>query len=272
MASPPTNDIDICNGALLRLGDQKITTLTDSATNNRERLCFHHYPRARDRTLEAFPWHEALVRAAILAYTEPAGTLTPAATTGSAILFTASVAATFVAGDVGKTLRGDGVAGQATIVGFTSGTQVTADITQAFASTAAIASGAWRLYNATPAWGEYSYSFVKPTGLLRVQRVEDRKRYAVEGQVILSDTDSLHLLYITQLTDTTKYSPALANAIELLLAATLAEPIIGSGSKAKQFYDLWTLSLRQARGVSQLEGSPDRLGPWPLTDVRDAGI
>ena len=271
MASPPTDATDLCNGALLRFGDQVITTLTDSTTNNRERLCFHHYPRARDRTLEAFPWQEALVRAAILAYTEPAATLTPGATTGSAITFTASVAS-FAATDVGKSLRGDGVAGQATIVGFTSTTQVTADITQTFSSTAAIASGSWRLYNATPAWGEYAYSFVKPTGLLRVHRVKDRARYAVEGQVILSDTDSLNLLYITQLTDTTKYSPALANAIEVLLAATLAEPITGSASKAKQFYDLWTVLLRQARGVSRLEGSPDALGPYPLVDVRSEGI
>jgi hypothetical protein len=62
------------------------------------------------------------------------------------------------------------------------------------------------------------------------------------------------------------------NAIELLLAATLAEPITGSGGKAKSFYDLWASFLRQARGTAQLKGSPDQFGPYPLVDVRNQGI
>lgn len=73
-------------------------------------------------------------------------TLTPGATTGTGVTFTAS-AATFVAGDVGKQIvftDGSSFA-RATITGYTSATQVTADIVNAFPSTSAIAAGSWGL-------------------------------------------------------------------------------------------------------------------------------
>lgn len=70
----------------------------------------------------------------------PATTITPAATTGTGITFTAG-AACFLASDVGRVL----ISGRsrATIVTFTDTTHVNADITVDFASTSAIASGSW---------------------------------------------------------------------------------------------------------------------------------
>ena len=59
--------------------------------------------------------------------TFPAATLTPGATTGTGVTFTAS-ASVFVSGDVGKVIRVGG--GLATITAYTSGTEVTADITE----------------------------------------------------------------------------------------------------------------------------------------------
>lgn len=72
----------------------------------------------------------------------PATTVTPAATTGSAITFTAG-AACFLDSDVGREI----VSGRsrATIVTFTDTTHVDADITVDFANTSAIASGSWRV-------------------------------------------------------------------------------------------------------------------------------
>lgn len=69
-----------------------------------------------------------------------AGTLTPAATTGTGVTFTAS-SSVFVAGDVGNQIWAG--TGRATITGYTSGTVVTATITNPFASTTAIPTGDW---------------------------------------------------------------------------------------------------------------------------------
>lgn len=67
-------------------------------------------------------------------------TLTPGATTGSGITFTAG-SSVFSASMVGDQIR-YGTA-RATITAYTSGTQVTATITSSFPSTSAIASGSW---------------------------------------------------------------------------------------------------------------------------------
>lgn len=67
-------------------------------------------------------------------------TLTPGATTGTGVTFTAG-SSVFTASMVGDEIR-SGTA-KATITGYTSGTQVTATITSAFSSTSAIASGSW---------------------------------------------------------------------------------------------------------------------------------
>ena len=79
-----------------------------------------------------------------------AATLTPGATTGEDVTFTAS-ASVFTAADVGKELwkKPDPVtglgAGRATITAYTSATEVTADIDATFDSTDAIAAGDWYL-------------------------------------------------------------------------------------------------------------------------------
>lgn len=69
-----------------------------------------------------------------------AATLTPSATTGTGVTFTAG-SSVFTAGMVGDQIR-YGLS-RATITGFTSGTQVTATISVAFPSTSPIPSGDW---------------------------------------------------------------------------------------------------------------------------------
>ena len=72
----------------------------------------------------------------------PASTLTPGATTGSGVTFTAG-SSVFASTDVGRHIR-SGTA-KAIITSYTSGTQVDATIVEDFASTSAISSGDWTL-------------------------------------------------------------------------------------------------------------------------------
>lgn len=73
-------------------------------------------------------------------------TITPAAVSGSSVIFTAGTSI-FVSTDIGRIIRIKyllgGEVGIAQIVGYTSGTVVTCKILEAFASTAVIPSGAW---------------------------------------------------------------------------------------------------------------------------------
>jgi len=73
-------------------------------------------------------------------------TLTPGATSGTGITFTAG-SSVFASSDIGRLIEGN--KGKAIITGFTSGTVVTADISKNFTDTSAIAAGAWTLSQKT---------------------------------------------------------------------------------------------------------------------------
>jgi len=72
-------------------------------------------------------------------------TLTPGATTGNGVTFTGGSGTPFEVGDIGRQIVNLSGTGIATIVGYTSGTVVTADIIEDFPSTSAIAALGWKL-------------------------------------------------------------------------------------------------------------------------------
>lgn len=77
---------------------------------------------------------------------EPAGTVTPGATTGIDITFTASDSV-FLEGDIGRQIinNSTGETGRASITGITSATVVTCDIIEDFTNTDAIANTDWKI-------------------------------------------------------------------------------------------------------------------------------
>jgi len=61
------SQVSICNAALIILGDDTITAITDNS--ERARLCNHRYETVRDATLRAHPWNFAITRANLAAET-----------------------------------------------------------------------------------------------------------------------------------------------------------------------------------------------------------
>lgn len=57
---------DICNAALVKLGEKRITDAGFATpTNERERLCSEHYERIRDRELRKNRWNFTVTRASL---------------------------------------------------------------------------------------------------------------------------------------------------------------------------------------------------------------
>jgi hypothetical protein len=106
--------LQIVNAAFRDLGELPITSLTDT-TNPRSLIAATYYVPDRDDMLTDHFWNFATRRQVLLPYSEPSGTLTPGATTGTGITFTTSTADVFDLEAPGKRLVGDGVAGEATI-------------------------------------------------------------------------------------------------------------------------------------------------------------
>lgn len=57
------SEVEICNSALIKLGDDTITSLTDDS--KRARLCNAQFARLRDEVLRAHPWNFAIRRASL---------------------------------------------------------------------------------------------------------------------------------------------------------------------------------------------------------------
>lgn len=246
--------LEIVNAALVRVGEKVITSgdfATPPAAHVAAVVAELEYEPTRDEELRLQPWIFALVRATLLPYTTPDATLTPAATSGTGITFTAS-ASVFVAGDVGKTLENQAGTGKALITAFIGGTQVTATITEAFPSTSAIASGSWRLYYAAPA-NTWARKIPVPSGLLRLWHVRHEVPYRAEGAFYVTDAESLDVVYVTRITDTTLFDPAFDEVLKARLALKFSNSIAGKQSYAESNAALYAAALQRAREANALE-------------------
>lgn len=109
------------------------------------------------------------------------------------------------------------------------------------ARTEMIEPGAWpftlaratltQVTNASPTW---LYAYALPSDCLRPLRVlksgatsdADSANFEREGEVIFTNEETPTLVYVRDVTDTTKFSPSFTAALGYLLAAYVAGPII----------------------------------------------
>lgn len=122
----------------------------------------------------------------------------------------------------------------------------------------------------TPTWG-YDYTYPLPTNCLRVVKAEyDDIEWKVEGRDILTDEGSpFNILYISQVTDPSYFTPLFAEALACRLAADLAYAIAQSNTLQTTMMDAYNKVLRQARSAdAQGGGSADVIGASDWVDSR----
>jgi len=120
-----------------------------------------------------------------------------------------------------------------------------------------------------PAWG-FTSQFTLPADCLRLLYIIDYDSdYKVEGRKILSNTDTMKILYVSRITDPNTYDELLRETLSASLAADIAYGITSSNPVSVNMNELFQNKLRDARFVDSTEGqnnSPD-LG---MTDSIDA--
>ena len=123
---------------------------------------------------------------------------------------------------------------------------------------------------ATPAWG-FSYQFTLPSDCLRVLRIEDYDSdYKVEGRKIVSNINSMKILYIARIEDPNEYDEILRETLSSALGADIAYAITSSNPVAQNMNQLFQSKLREARFVDATEGQ-NTTQDNGMTDVIDAG-
>ena len=120
-----------------------------------------------------------------------------------------------------------------------------------------------------PAWG-FSYAYTLPADCLRLLRILDYdSNYKVEGRKILSNTETMKILYVSRVTDPNEYDESLRETLSAALGADIAFGVTSNNQTAQNMYQLFQDKLRDARFVDATEGqnnSPD-LG---MTDAIEA--
>ena len=121
-----------------------------------------------------------------------------------------------------------------------------------------------------PAWG-FKVSFTLPSDCLRLLRILDyESNYKVEGRKILSNTETMKVLYVSRVTDPNEYDELLRETLSAALSADIAFAVTSNNTTATNMYNLFQDKLKDARFVDSTEGQnvEQDLG---MTDVIDAG-
>ena len=183
-----SSEVQICNNALIKLGANTITSLSDDS--KAARLCNNVYSIMRDDMLRGHPWNFAITRT-----------------------------------------------------------------TLAKLST-------------TPAF-KYSYEYQLPSDCLRVIGIKDTNaEYRIEGRKLLTDENSVSLIYIKRITDTSQFDANFANALAFKLASELAYAITNNATLASNLGQEAERLLRRAKMHDAQEDSMYVIQTDALTGAR----
>ena len=117
-----------------------------------------------------------------------------------------------------------------------------------------------------PAWG-FSYQYDLPGDCLRLLRIlEYDSDHKVEGRSILSNSETMKILYISRVTDPNQYDELLRETLSSALGADIAYAITSNNTTSQNMITSYKEKLRDARFVDSTEGynvNPDN----GMTDV-----
>lgn len=127
----------------------------------------------------------------------------------------------------------------------------------------------------TPAWN-YSNRFKKPTNCLRVITARDNPDeqynnlldWSIENDYILADTEVLYVKYVSEVADTTTFSPLFVAALTALLAHHLATQLANSPTLAGNYYQIYIRELSSAKSSDGIQGRNRRIRTGRLVERR----
>ena len=121
-----------------------------------------------------------------------------------------------------------------------------------------------------PAWG-FKFAYTLPADCLRLLKILDYdSNYKVEGRKVLSNTETMKILYISRVTDPNEYDELLRETLSASLSADIAFAVTSNNTTSQNMYQLYQEKLKDARFVDSTEGQnvDQDLG---MADVIDAG-
>ena len=130
--------------------------------------------------------------------------------------------------------------------------------------------------NSTAPVVEYDHAYALPSDCLRVLKIHNGTTdsiktaldYKLEGRNIVTDLDTIFLIYIALDTDPNNYDTYLRESISHQLSADLAYAITNNATLANQYMARADERLREARFIDATENSLGTIEANEFTDAR----
>ena len=130
--------------------------------------------------------------------------------------------------------------------------------------------------NSTAPVVEYTYAYALPSDCLRVLKIHNGTTesiasaldYKLEGRNIVTDIDTVFVIYIALDTDPNNYDTYLRESISHQLAADLAYAITNNSTLANNYMTRADERLREARFIDATENSLGTIESSEFTDAR----
>ena len=130
--------------------------------------------------------------------------------------------------------------------------------------------------NSTAPVVEYDHAYALPSDCLRVLKINNGSTdsiltnldYKLEGRNIVTDIDTVFLIYISLDTDPNNYDTYLREAISHQLAADLCYAITNNAALANNYMTRADERLREARFIDATENSLDTVEANEFTNAR----
>ena len=130
--------------------------------------------------------------------------------------------------------------------------------------------------NSTAPVVEYDHAYALPSDCLRVLKIHNGTTdsiataldYKLEGRNIVTDIDTVFLIYIALDTDPNNYDTYLREAISHQLAADLCYAITNNAALANNYMSRADERLREARFIDATENSLDTVEANEFTNAR----
>jgi hypothetical protein len=259
-ASDNADNIAIANRALAFLGEEPITSFSDS--DKRSVTADLLFNPARDSTLELHTWKSARKLATLVqdtTYTGTAGSVTAGTATLTIGSNTIAVGNTITVNDWVPT----GYNGSFAVTAVTS-TTVSYLLTDPGAAT----TFGTVIDPVEPVWA-FNRQYALPSDFLRHVRNQNQGlSYEIHGDKLITDQSSVNMEYVFKLTTVSDMNPMLKEAFAAKLALDMSFRLDTSGRKQQLMEKLFDRAIALAKNIDASQRRDDRIESSEWTDAR----
>lgn len=103
----------------------------------------------------------------------------------------------------------------------------------------------------------FNKTFQLPSDFIKIIEVWPISRFRIQGDTLLSNEDTINILYVAEPTDVNTLDVLLGEAIVLKLAVEISETLTGKDGLKERMMQKWIMALQEARSANSKDKTPE---------------